>query len=312
VAKNNGIFLQGAPCDHRTGARFQKRRARIVRRSCSYTADSCRGTGNSAYLGLSERIDSGSLGTDHRKCKQYTLKQYCEAGYKGLGRFKTKRDTARHIRKVLKLFARDTKADAVVEATILFPVMTMVFAALVLLAVYLPAQSVLQRATQYAATAIATEISDTWLFYDESTMSYYREKDKNKLKNVYADMFSSAADIRVKGEDITINIESSGVSSKAGRLTVECTDDSNILYREIIITASREYPVPVDLSFIGFPDTITVTAASTVVALNAEEFVRTIDIASDFTGFIIDRYDLHDVEDSIGSFGRRVSPLLGH
>ena len=198
-----------------------------------------------------------------------------------------------------------------VEATILFPVMTMIFAALVLLAIYLPAQAVLQRATQYAATAIATEISDTWLFYDENTMSYYRETDKNKLENVYVDLFSSSADIQVKGEDITISAESSCVSSKAGKLTVECIDDSRILYREIVITASREYPMPVNLSFIGFPNTITVTAASTAVALNAEEFVRTIDIASDFTGFITDRYKLHDVEDSINSFGRRVSPMLG-
>ena len=269
------------------------------------------------------------MGADHRKCKKYTLEQECEPsdkgygrfktkhrnrepGDKGYGRFKTRRHSARPGRKVFNRFVRDIKGDAVVEATILFPVMTMIFAALVLLAVYLPAQSVLQRATQYAATAIATEISDTWLFYDENTMSYYRETDKNKLENVYVDLFSSSADIRVKGEDITISVESSGVSSKAGELTVECTDENKILYREIVIVASRVYPMPVDLSFIGFPNTITVTAASTAVAQNAEEFVRNIDIASDFTEYIIDRYKLHDVEDSIGSFGRRVSPLLGH
>jgi len=251
------------------------------------------------------------MGPDHRKCKQYTLKQHHKPDSKGFGRFKTKRHTSQLNWKVFNRFVGDTRGDAVVEATILFPVMTMIFAALVLLAIYLPAQSVLQRATQYAATAIATEISDTWLFYNEDTMSYYLETDKNKLENVYADLFSSSADIQVKGEDITISVESSGVSSKAGELTVGCTDDNKMLYREIVIVASREYPMPVDLSFIGFPNSITVTAASTAVALNAEEFVRTIDIASDFTEYIIDRYKLHNVEDSIGSFGRRVSPLLG-
>ena len=60
-------------------------------------------------------------------------------------------------------FLADTKAYAVVEATILFPIIMMIFAGLVLLAMYLPTRAVLQQATQYAATALATEQSDTWL-----------------------------------------------------------------------------------------------------------------------------------------------------
>ena len=52
---------------------------------------------------------------------------------------------------------RDTRGYAVVEATILFPIMMMIFAGLMLLAVYLPNRAVLQRATQYAATAMATK-----------------------------------------------------------------------------------------------------------------------------------------------------------
>ena len=42
-------------------------------------------------------------------------------------------------------------AYAVVEATILFPIIMMVFAGLVLLSVYLPTRTILQRGTQYAA-----------------------------------------------------------------------------------------------------------------------------------------------------------------
>jgi len=185
----------------------------------------------------------------------------------------------------------------------------MIFAALVLLAVYLPAQSVLQRAAQYAATAIATELSDTWLFFDEKTMSYYRESSKGGLSNVYVELFSSGTDVRIKGEEIAANIESRGISSKAGQLRVVCYDNNMILYREIVIVASREYPAPVDLSFIGFPKTITVSAASVAVVQNSDEFVRNIDIATDFVEFIIDRYDLHDVADSIGSFGSVISSL---
>ena len=77
-------------------------------------------------------------------------------------------------RYIIKEFISDTSGDAVVEATVLFPIMIMIFAALVLLSIYLPARAVLQRATQFAATALANEASDTWLFFDESSMSYYR------------------------------------------------------------------------------------------------------------------------------------------
>jgi hypothetical protein len=189
--------------------------------------------------------------------------------------------------------------------------MTMIFAALVLLAIYLPAQSVLQRATQYAATAIATENSDTWLRFDEINMSYYREQDKNRLKNVYAEMFSSIGDIQAKGELIVTSIESRSISSRAGQLSVNSYEDNKVFYKEIIVTATREYPMPVDLSFIGFPKTITVTATSTAVVQNADEFVRNVDIANDFTQFIADKYNLHDIKDTISSFGSKVTSLLG-
>jgi len=198
-----------------------------------------------------------------------------------------------------------------VEATILFPIMIMIFAALVLLAVYLPSQAVLQRATQYAATAIATESSDTWLFFDESSIAYYHETDKNRLKNVYAELFTGSNDIQLKGEAIVIDAESRGISSKAGQLSVDSYMVNRIIYKEIVVTATREYPMPVDLSFIGFPETITVTATSTAVVLNGDEFVRNIDIATDFTEFIIEKYNLHDIKDAISSFGSKVSGILG-
>ena len=206
---------------------------------------------------------------------------------------------------------KDTKGDAIVEATILFPIMIMIFAALVLLAIYLPAQAVLQRATQYAATAIATEVGDTWLFFDEGSMTYRWETDKGRLKNVYVDLFTGSGDIGSKGETIVIEAESRSISSKAGNLTVESNIINRILYKEAVVTAVREFPIPVDLSFIGFPRTISVTSSSTAVVQNGDEFIRNIDLASGFVGFINEKYNLSNVADAIGSFGNRVSGILG-
>ena len=65
------------------------------------------------------------------------------------------------------------------------------------------------------------------------------------------------------------------------------------------------------LSFIGFPDSITVTASSTVVVQNADEFIRNVDLAVNFAEFISDKFELGDVSEAISSFGSRVTGLLG-
>ena len=263
--------------------RNKKRRARIVGSGCCNTADTGCSAGDSADLGLSERMASRALGTNHRKSR----------------------------RNIINRLSKDTTGDAVVEATILFPIMIMVFAALVLLAIYLPARAALQRATQYAAIALATEISDTWLFFDEAGMSYYRENDIRRLKNVYVELFTESGDASSLGEAIVIEMESRSISSKAGELRVESHIVNNIIYKEAVVTATREFPMPVDLSFVGFPGVIAVTATSTAVVQNADEFVRSINMAKDFVDFIVDRYNLHNVTDAISSFGERVSGILG-
>jgi len=199
----------------------------------------------------------------------------------------------------------------VVEATILFPIMTMIFAALVLLSLYLPSQAVLQRATQYAATALTTQISDTWLFFDDGSMSYYRQNNKSRLQNVYTGMSLPENEIKRLSENIVTKLESRSISSKAGVLTVDTNITNRFIYKEIIVTATREYPMPVDLSFIGFPKTLSVTASSKAVVQNADEFIRNVDIATDFASFISKKFGLNDVGGTISSFGKRVKSILG-
>ena len=198
-----------------------------------------------------------------------------------------------------------------VEATILFPIMIMIFAALVLLAVYLPARSALQNSTQYAASAIATQWSDTWLFYDEGAMAYYWETNKSRLENVYVSLFSGSSHVQSGIEDIVSKVEGRNISSKSGDLTVSSHIVNRVLYREIIVTATREFTVPVNLSFISFPDTIPITVTSTAVVQDGDEFVRNIDMAVDFSEYIGEKFGLTDISDTIQSFGNRIASLLG-
>lgn len=193
----------------------------------------------------------------------------------------------------------DTRGYAVVEATILFPIIMMIFAGLVLLAMYLPNRAVLQRATQYAATAMATESSDTWLRFDEGSMQYQWYGSRRALPNVYVALFSALfnQDVQSKGEAIVKKLDNQSIAWRRGNLTVECKVNSFVIYREISVTATRTIPMPVDLSFIKFPKEIPITVTSTAVVQNGDEFVRNIDLVADFIGYLKERYDLEFLDE---------------
>ena len=196
--------------------------------------------------------------------------------------------------KQIKSVWNSTEGYAVVEATILFPIIMMIFAGLVLLAMYMPSRAALQRATQYAATAMATEQSDTWLEFDTGEMEYQWITRKDDLPNVYVALVSSffKGNTPERAETIVRTIEDNGITQTAGELTVQCEIHNYVIYKELAITATRTIPVPVDLSFVGFPTEIPLTVTSTAVVQNGDEFVRNIDIAADFISYLLEKYNL--------------------
>lgn len=202
-----------------------------------------------------------------------------------------------------------------VEATILFPIIIMVFAGLVLLAMYLPTRAALQQATQYAATAIATERSDTWLRHDPDSMTYYWETDRTELGSVYGALLGALTgnerDDADNAEQAVINMEANGVLEPAGELSVEYGVVNYIVYKEIVVTATRTIPMPVDLSFVGFPSEIPVTVTSTAVVQNGDEFVRNMDLARDLTLFLAEEFNLTEMLDGVAELGRKFTGFLG-
>ena len=221
-----------------------------------------------------------------------------------------KKSTSTYLRSTVGI-VRDANGDAVVEAAILFPIMIMVFAALVLLAVYLPTRAALQHATQYAATAIATEKSDSWLHYNESAMTYEWLADKSQLENVYVALFSGIGSAAPRGETIVANTEERGVSLRTGNLSVSCDMVNRIIYKEIVVTATREYTIPVNLSIIGFPVSLSISATSTAVVQDGDEFVRNMDLAAEFLEFVSKKFGLNNISDTISSSWDKVSKFLG-
>ena len=77
-----------------------------------------------------------------------------------------------------------------------------------------------------------------------------------------------------------------------GELEVACKVNNFVVYKEIVVTATRTIPIPVDLSLVNFPKEIPITVSSTAVVQNGDEFVRNIDIAKDFVQYLDKRYNL--------------------
>jgi len=205
----------------------------------------------------------------------------------------------------------DTRGDAVVEATILFPIIMMIFAGLVLLAIYLPTRMTLQHTTQYAATALATEQSDTWLDFDTGSMKYEWHRWKEELPNVYSAVLASffMSDVADDAETIVKKQEGQSITSHDGNLTVDCEIYNRIIYKEITVTATKKITMPVDLSFVKFPKEIPITVSSTAVVLNGDEFVRNMDLAAEFVSYLEREY--HLPFSKLGEWMDKVYGVLG-
>ena len=188
------------------------------------------------------------------------------------------------------------RGSAVVEATILFPIIFMIFFGLVILAMYLPTRSALQYATQGAANALAVEQGDTWLNYDENSLSYKWAGSKSELPNVYVALVNSMGkgDYNSKARTIVTKLESKTPTFKSGTLEVKCYVNNYIIYKEIIVTATRKIPSPINLSFINFPTEIPITVSSTAVVQNGDEFTRNVDLAVEVVGELRKKYESID------------------
>lgn len=222
----------------------------------------------------------------------------------------------------IKRFMKCNRGDAVVEATILFPIMIMIFAALVLLSIYLPQRAVLNNAAQLAATSIAKEFSDTGFNFDDRTL---QESFDFNLHNTIFDtigslfgrdyemrnnfwyrafgwLFDSGSRYESRAQDIVEEALSRGLQIADEPVNVDFNLHRTILYTEIHVTVTQTVRFPVDLSFIGFPTEIAMEQTARAFVADGDRFLRGVDDAFAVAG-IYDR--------TIGSLITFLSNVLG-
>jgi len=185
-----------------------------------------------------------------------------------------------------------TGGFAVVEAVIVLPTMLMVFLALIMLAIYLPQRAMLQRSTQLAATAIAAEMGDTWVYYDKDNLTYKRYTKFSQLpdaKLVYKGLFNSNTN-EMANKALAVVKQADKVENipliANGDLTVKCDIVNYLIYKEIIVTSTRSIKIPVDFAWIQFPTILEMSVTAKATVKDGDGFVRSIDMGVSFLAWL--------------------------
>lgn len=214
--------------------------------------------------------------------------------------------------KKLRTIKEDTRGDAAVEAAFLFPIIILILAALVLLSLYLPLRAAMQRSTQFAATAIATERSDAWLRFDPDTMTYGWLTDREQLGSVYGSLIGALTgnnrNDAKNAETAVINMEKKNIVQPESTLKVEYGVVNYIIYKEIVVTATRTIPLPISLSLFGIPDSVDLVVTSTAVVVNGDEFIRNMDLAVDVMDEL---FGIRDIFSKLGAVCDKFNNFLG-
>lgn len=191
-------------------------------------------------------------------------------------------------------FKNDINGDAVVEATILFPIMIMIFAALVLLAMYLPQRTILQEAAQYTATCLATQASDTYVAFDNNGDRIRKTPDKSVYITLVNGLLGNGLEVEDQAEQIAAQMAKNAILPVSSAVTADLDVKNYIIYQELTVTLTQTIPMPVDLSFIGFPTELVLVQSASAVVQNGDEFVRNIDIAKDMVIWLDNRFEIKE------------------
>lgn len=207
----------------------------------------------------------------------------------------------------LNQILEDENGDAIVEATFVFPIIIFIIMGLIILSMYLPTKGVLQYATQRAANAVSVEMSDTWIKFNENEMKFESYANYEELNNVYVDaagsIFSNGNSVQEKAIYIVNKLYDDSIALKAGSdLDVDVKFNNAIIYKEVVVTAEKIIPSPINLSIVGFPSEIKIQVSSTAVVQNGDEMVRNLDIVKEVVVNVNERYKISEKFENVATF----------
>ena len=180
-------------------------------------------------------------------------------------------------------FTKDNNAMAVVEATILFPIIIMTFIAFILLAVYLPTSVAVGRSAAKAAVIVSASQSDLGYTYNTADNTAGIDFDRIRSENVYVKMFTSDFD---RSEELGMDILEKYVNEAffAGtgtQLTVRIDPHDKRFF--VLVQAEQTMKMPFNFPILPFSNEFTVKATRRAMIRDTDEFIRNMDIVYDLT-----------------------------
>ena len=179
----------------------------------------------------------------------------------------------------IKSIIRDEGGGAVVEATILFPIIFMIFFAFTMLAIYLPTSVALQRSVEKAALIVSSHRSDLGYIYDISSDKAGVDYNKLRQESVYAYMtrgFGDENDIAGK----IVEKYAADTLYKGKNLQISFKQDPSDK-RYIVVTAEQTLEMPFDFPILPISKTFTIRKSARAIIHDADEFIRNMDIVYD-------------------------------
>lgn len=180
---------------------------------------------------------------------------------------------------------REEKAYIIVEATIVFPIMILIFMGMIMLSTILPYKAALQHATQRAANAIAIELSDKWCRIDKegieiSACDIVEEKPSeipNALEEIIYSFFPLDTDqykeyvtasVGKRMDWINMNMREGGFDKSSLDVKIEYKDN------KVLVKASRKINFPLNIKKVGMKNNIEIEGAAIANLNDVDGFIR--------------------------------------
>lgn len=184
---------------------------------------------------------------------------------------------------------KNQKGNAIVEATIVFPIIIMIVIVLFYAALFLCQKANLQANLQTALLYYKNAETDTYV----QVVGSNDDQGSTNILNLHANKYTEP-NLQFPYRNFLMNTKNSsgdfkGLFNKiAGQMFFQSSDvevtyktRNAILYQDITATATQKVKIPVDFKLLGIDPEITLSTEARVVVTDPDEFVRTSQLVGD-------------------------------
>lgn len=181
---------------------------------------------------------------------------------------------------------KNNKGNAIVEATIVFPIIIMIIIVLFYAALFLCQKANLQANLQTSLIYFKNLETDANVVIDPSGSSSILDLKANKyskpkIQNPYRNFFMISSNKPGEFKSLFYKISGQMFFTSTSDIDIDYKVHNYILYQDITATAVQEVKLPIDFKLLGISPKITIATEAKVVITDPDEFARTSQLIGD-------------------------------